>query len=199
MWFDYQIGNETANNIIGVNMFNNVAIGGNIACIELGGLWQSVSTPFVSLAGLGYQKNVNVYNNTCYGAGQYGIVAFGPTTDASTNIYNNIFYAGNFSWYMADPTPAHYSFDNNVFYDPGQGGLACCWMGPGPFHWPGDSLLSITGVHSLGKMLHSKEANPLFINPRAGDFTLQAGSPAIGAGVYIPGVSTANPPNMGAK
>jgi hypothetical protein len=32
-----------------------------------------------------------------------------------------------------------------------------------------------------------------------GDFTLQAGSPAIGAGVYIPGVSTANPPNIGAK
>ena len=27
----------------------------------------------------------------------------------------------------------------------------------------------------------------------------QAGSPAIGAGVYIAGVSTANPPNIGAK
>jgi hypothetical protein len=36
-------------------------------------------------------------------------------------------------------------------------------------------------------------------NPGAGDFTLQVGSPAIGAGVYISGVSTANPPNIGAK
>lgn len=31
------------------------------------------------------------------------------------------------------------------------------------------------------------------------DFTLQSGSPAVGAGVYIPGVSTANPPSIGAK
>jgi hypothetical protein len=46
---------------------------------------------------------------------------------------------------------------------------------------------------------HGKAANPLFTNVRARDFTLQAGSPAIGAGVYIAGVSTANPPNIGAK
>ena len=46
---------------------------------------------------------------------------------------------------------------------------------------------------------HSLKADPLFTDPTAGDFTLQAGSPAIGAGVYIPGVGTANPPNIGAK
>jgi hypothetical protein len=41
--------------------------------------------------------------------------------------------------------------------------------------------------------------SPMFNNPSSGDFTLMAASPAIGAGVYIPGVSTANPPNIGAK
>ena len=43
------------------------------------------------------------------------------------------------------------------------------------------------------------QGDPLFTNPSIGDFTLQAGSPAVGAGIYIPGVSTANPPNLGAK
>jgi hypothetical protein len=52
---------------------------------------------------------------------------------------------------------------------------------------------------ALGYTAHSVAGNPLFTNPMVGDFTLQAGSPAIGAGVYIPGVSTANPPNIGAK
>ena len=36
-------------------------------------------------------------------------------------------------------------------------------------------------------------------NAGAADVTLHAGSPAIGTGVYIPSVSTANPPNIGAN
>jgi hypothetical protein len=46
---------------------------------------------------------------------------------------------------------------------------------------------------------NSLVSDPLLTNPSASDFTLQSGSPAIGAGIYIPGVSTANPPNIGAK
>jgi hypothetical protein len=45
---------------------------------------------------------------------------------------------------------------------------------------------------------HSLNSNPLMVNPPT-DVTLQAGSPAIGAGLFVAGVSTANPPNIGAK
>lgn len=57
-------------------------------------------------------------------------------------------------------------------------------------------LLSTTYT---GKDVHSISADPLFVNFSAGNFNLQPGSPAISAGIYIPGVSTANPPNIGAK
>jgi hypothetical protein len=46
---------------------------------------------------------------------------------------------------------------------------------------------------------HSVQLDPLFTNPSAADFTLQPGSPAIGAGVYMSGVSLANLPNIGPK
>lgn len=46
---------------------------------------------------------------------------------------------------------------------------------------------------------HSTQADPLFVNAGAANFNLQAGSPAIGAGIFVAGVSTANPPNIGAK
>src|SRR6476646_11084968 len=42
---------------------------------------------------------------------------------------------------------------------------------------------------------NSSNADPLL----NGDYTLQAGSPAIAAGIFIAGISTANPPNIGAK
>jgi hypothetical protein len=42
-------------------------------------------------------------------------------------------------------------------------------------------------------------ADPQFRNLAGGDYTPATGSPAIGTGAYIPGVSTANPPNIGAK
>ena len=41
--------------------------------------------------------------------------------------------------------------------------------------------------------------NPLFVNAAAGDFRLQAGSPAIAAGVVMPGLSfLGSAPDMGA-
>lgn len=45
---------------------------------------------------------------------------------------------------------------------------------------------------------HSMQSNPLFVNAVSGDFRLSSGSPAIAAGVFISGVSTSNPPNIGA-
>jgi hypothetical protein len=46
---------------------------------------------------------------------------------------------------------------------------------------------------------HSVQFDPLFTSASDGDFTPLPGSPAISAGLYVPGVSTASPPNIGAK
>lgn len=62
-----------------------------------------------------------------------------------------------------------------------------------------DWKTALAGTAYSGGDVHAVSADPLFTNAAAGDFTLQAGSPAIGTGVYIAGVSTANPPNIGAK
>ena len=45
---------------------------------------------------------------------------------------------------------------------------------------------------------HSISADPMFTSPGTGDFSLQATSPCKNAGVAIAGVTTKNPPDMGA-
>jgi hypothetical protein len=72
---------------------------------------------------------------------------------------------------------------------------------PGFILWgTGNSLATYIAFDSAyGASTHSVAGDTLLTNPAAGDFTLRAGSPAIGAGVYIPGISTTNPPNVGAK
>jgi hypothetical protein len=44
---------------------------------------------------------------------------------------------------------------------------------------------------------HSIASDPLFVNAAAGDFRLRAGSPCLGAGVDISGISTGQTPDMG--
>jgi hypothetical protein len=52
---------------------------------------------------------------------------------------------------------------------------------------------------AYGSAMNNIQLDPLLNNPSGEDFTLRSGSPAMGAGLYIFGVSTANPPNIGAK
>ena len=44
---------------------------------------------------------------------------------------------------------------------------------------------------------HSITSDPLFMNAASGDFRLRAGSPCLGAGVAIPGITSGQAPNMG--
>jgi len=50
-----------------------------------------------------------------------------------------------------------------------------------------------------GYDINGMTGDPLFTNAAGGDFTIPSNSPAYHAGVYIAGVSTANPPSIGAK
>ena len=50
----------------------------------------------------------------------------------------------------------------------------------------------------MGSSSHSVESDPRLRNPPT-DMAVDPTSPAIGAGVYIPGVSIAKPPNIGAE
>jgi hypothetical protein len=58
---------------------------------------------------------------------------------------------------------------------------------------------TVSAWQATGNGQNDISANPLFVNAAGSDFLLQPGSPAIGAGVYLPNFSTSNPPDIGAK
>ena len=133
----------------------------------------------------------HIYNNDFY-ENNYAIVTEsigGPSTNIIKN--NIVCCTSTNEWWFVDDRGAPYAGDHNVFY--GSGTVYWTWNG-------GAKISSLAGWKSASSQdAHSINANPRLNNPSTGDFTLQAGSPAIGAGVYIPGVSTTNPPNIGAK
>jgi hypothetical protein len=145
-----------------------------------------------------------VYNNTIYGnlASQTwagGLLVYGDGTAGSfvNNTFENNISVGNGSPQL------------NAFGGAENGGAngygnvyAYNDFGPDArtfIRWGSTDYSTIAAWNASSSQVNNLNANPLFTNPSAGIFTLQSGSPAIGAGVYIPGVSTANPPNMGAK
>jgi parallel beta-helix repeat protein len=74
-------------------------------------------------------------------------------------------------------------------------------------HWRADGNPNISFKGSvtwprwraLGYDSHGSNSDPLFTNPGAGDFALLPGSPAVDAGFYIRGSSSANEPNIEVK
>jgi hypothetical protein len=68
------------------------------------------------------------------------------------------------------------------------------------FEHPVGTMMSFSFFESLTGDVNSKDVtDPLFVSAAAGNFSLQSASPAVGAGVYINGVSTMTAPNIGAK
>jgi len=133
-----------------------------------------------------------IYNNTCYEDNQQGWDAGELNTFASSSgviFENNIVFASVGKHTLVSMAGNVYAY--NLYY----GGSTT------PFEWAGTQYAFAGYQTASGQDAgpHSMQADPLFTNAAGGDFTLQPGSPAIGAGVYIPGVSTANPPNIGAN
>jgi parallel beta-helix repeat protein len=143
-----------------------------------------------------------IANNTVYG-NWWGIACGngtnGPVDTSQTinNIFRNNLVTGSTHYNLY----AAHGGDNdgtqgsgNVYEYNGFGPAAAAFV-----YW-GASISTHAALDAAyGSAMDNLVSDPLFTNASAGNFALQAGSPAIGAGVYIPGVSTANPPNIGAK
>jgi hypothetical protein len=173
---------------------------GNAAYYNL--LWNNATSPDAFQFQFAFYRdtsNMVGANNTCYGGVNcYGVVGqsgsgqsmIGNTLENNIAIgYGGMALQGVFGGENAGGGSGNiYGHNDFGFQAPGFIG----W-GQGTFY----------GTYSawekkMGNSSYSINADPLLNSPPT-DMTLQPGSPAIGAGVYIPGVSTANPPNVGAK
>lgn len=123
------------------------------------------------------------YNNTMYdtNAAFFGIIVISNARTANLAVKNNIVSASNANPYMlqvaAGTGVVGLDIDYNLYSYTGAG-LRWTWLGANS-DWAGWLLASGQDANS-----HAP-ADPLFTNPGGNDFTLQAGSPAIGAGVDV--------------
>ena len=132
------------------------------------------------------------YGNTCYNNNSQGNIG-NYTADGEISLYtnpysitakNNIFYASAGEPLVTVQNGATgLVLDNNIYY----GGNAT------PFNWMGTSFGFTDYKTVSGQDANSKNANPLYVNPAANNFTLQNGSPAIGAGVKLGAAYLLNP------
>lgn len=111
-------------------------------------------------------RNFEVFNNVFYNITSDGIAyALG---ESSIEAYNNIFVNVTEKSYTTSVTQKITYSDYNDFYQSGGFG----------------SYATLTEWQSAtGFDLHSIEADPLFVNPEAGDFHLRSDSPCINAGI----------------
>jgi hypothetical protein len=144
----------------------------------------------------------------------------GTKTTGQNYLINNTF-VGNFNtWYFATANAPYFTIENNIVYNSGQNR----WM---EWNWStkpasltvdynlyyedsgnysGTSMgiafitnKSLAQMAALGMEAHSiAGANPLFLNPPDGNYTLQAGSPAINKGVNVGIAYTGTAPDIGA-
>jgi hypothetical protein len=138
-------------------------------------------------------------NNTCYGGVNcYGVVGQSGSGQAmiSNTLENNIaigysgmalqaIYGGENADGGSENRYTHNNFGPQT---------------PGFVGWGAGGSYSTYSAWeaAMGSSSHSIEADPLLTNPPT-NMALQPTSPVIGAGIFIFGVSTVNPPNIGAQ
>jgi hypothetical protein len=148
-----------------------------------------------------------VYNNTIYGNAGAGLVASSEDKSAGSfinNTFSNNLSTGNgrsqFEAYNGGENDGTVGY-GNIYSHNGLGptGTNFIEWGSSVYKSTYAAWEAASGNCGTTGCSHSLEVDPEMVSPSMSDFTLQSGSPAIGVGVYIPGVSTANPPNVGAK
>jgi hypothetical protein len=136
----------------------------------------------------GAVANITVRNNIFANSASWGICAYGA---ASLNVYNNVFVnikssAIGFRAYSNGPISTG-EVKNNIFYVFG----AAYWAEGGSTIDASNNLL-YKGDGTVDPTKFPNDlvnVDPKFVNPEAGDYRLQAGSPAIDAGIPLPGFS----------
>ena len=151
-----------------------------------------------------------IANNTTWGNSYANILVQGNLPPDTIGMNDNVI-ANNISWNWLGggySLIAIYGGENdgsngtgNVYENNGVGiaGTGFVEWGAGKFKSAYSAWETAAGNCGAVGCSHSVQADPLLSDPAQGDFTLQPGSPAIGAGVHIAGVSTGSPPNIGAK
>jgi hypothetical protein len=135
--------------------------------------------------------SLSMYHNTIYGFSDNGVFV-DTFTPGPITVKNNIFStnATGTAVFVRDSGGTPGSYDYNVYFAPNAYNY---WYAAGLWY------VTFANWKGAGHDGHSIDKDPLFANAAAGDFTLLPGSPAIGSGTYIPGITTTNPPNIGAK
>jgi hypothetical protein len=210
-WFDtVSPGNTLTRNVSYSNSYNGIQFEDTSGCA----LTYNVAYANVNTSNYANGISVNSYNQIAATSGNLiaNNVAYGNYWGVQLTGYSNG-AAGEFTGNV---------FENNIVYasvgglelsalygaeNDGQMGFANVYSnniigpaGSGFIGWGAHtSFGTLTAWQSASGAATNSAANPLFVGPTLGNFALQVGSPAIGAGVYIPGVSAVDPPNIGAQ
>lgn len=154
-------------------------------------LAQSNTGGCISITGAGAHT---IYQNTCFNnnvqSGDSGELSLSSSA-ASDNVRDNLFWAtpGKHILLATAGAVTGHTIDYNLFF----GGQAS------PFGWAGTDYTYTAWQTAATQSAHGVNSNPLLADPQTSNFTLGSSSPALAAGVFIAAVSTANPPNIGAK
>ena len=112
-----------------------------------------------------------------------------PTTGTSWTVENTIAYGGYPVEVCFSGNQALYTLNYNLFFHPADGNFASL-----------DQLTTfiLWATYHASYEPQSLYGDPLFTDATNGNFALLPGSPGLASGLFIPGISMANPPNRGA-
>jgi GH18 family chitinase len=202
-------------NHTGVTKPIGTVIAGNVIANNVATLWTAIdeqgqnsiyayNTVYTSASGAGNlitldsqggsatgSVNASFYHNTLY----LGVMAWGNGVEVNNAIRplfkNNIVFTshpGIWNGYIISVAATNVT-DLTMDYND---------MSDSQYFYAGRYPQSLAEWKTISRQdAHSIAKNPLFANSASYNLTLQSGSPCIGEGIFISGVSITNPPNIG--
>lgn len=189
------------NNVAGINVdaTNNALVYGNVVYgnANYGILAQADGNPSIS--------GTQIYNNTIYG-NLINILVTGPAGGAINGCINNLIKNNlSITGTQVDLLATNgcnnpgVNGSGNVYIYNGFSTQSSNFIQWGVTNYSTYSSWEVaSGNCGIIGCSHSLQVDPLLVSPGTGNFFLQGGSPALGAGIFLAGVSSQNPPNMGA-
>lgn len=142
-----------------------------------------------------------MYHNTSYG-GYWGIYCGAYEGNGASNLSNCI-WENNIAIGATAGQNLYVDVGGNNNSTNGSGNIYnhnCFGAAAANFAFWAPNMVSdyATLDTDYGSAMDNVQADPQFTNAGSADFTLQAGSPCIGAGINVPGISPSPTPNVGA-